>query len=310
MNLMSEYVIRTFDLCKKFGDRYAVDHVNMEIKKGQIFGFIGRNGAGKSTLIRMLAGLAAPTHGNMEIFSETTASGIIKAREKIGSIVETPAIYPNLTAHDNLEVQRIATGTPGKDCINEVLKLVNLENTGKKTAKKFSLGMKQRLGLASALLNNPELIILDEPANGLDPAGIAEMRETLKRINSEREITILISSHILGELSLLASCYGIIHDGKMIKQLSAEQLADDCKQCLVVTVDSAEKAVQIIESQFKTKDFEVFPQNIVKLYSNLEKSAEINETLVKSGVKVSSLVPTGQDLESYFIGLTGGIKHA
>ena len=306
---MSEYVIRTFDLCKKFGDRYAVDHVNMEIGKGQIFGFIGRNGAGKSTLIRMLAGLAAPTQGNMEIFSETTTSGIIKAREKMGCIVETPAIYPNLTAHDNLEVQRLVTGTPGKDCINEVLKLVNLENTGKKTAKKFSLGMKQRLGLASALLNNPELIILDEPANGLDPAGIAEMRETLKRINSERELTILISSHILGELSQLATCYGIIHDGKMIKQLTSEQLANECKQCLSITVDSAEKAVQIIESQYKISNFEVLPHNVIKLYSNLDKSAEINETLVKSGVKVSGLTLTGQDLESYFIGLTGGIKN-
>ena len=167
---MSEYVLRTYDLCKKFGNKYAVDHVDMEIKKGQIYGFIGRNGAGKlATLIRMIAGLAAPTGGSLEIFSQNTSGGLVKAREKMGCIVETPSIYPNMTAEENLEVQRLVTGTPGRECIKDSLHLIGLEGTGRKKAGKFSLGMKQRLGLAATLLHNPEFIILDEPANGLDP---------------------------------------------------------------------------------------------------------------------------------------------
>ena len=204
---MKEAVLKTYNLCKKYKDQMAVDNVSMTIRKGDIYGFIGQNGAGKTSLIRMITGLAHRTSGEIELFGGSGEEALNKGREFIGSLIESPAFYKNMTARENLEVSRLVRNIPGKECIDEVLNLVGLKDTGKKKVKDFSLGMRQRLGIANALLGNPKLLILDEPINGLDPMGIIEIRELLKKINTEKDITILISSHILGELSEMATTY-------------------------------------------------------------------------------------------------------
>lgn len=304
---MGEYILRTFDVCKKYGNRYALDHVNIEIKKGQIYGFIGMNGAGKTTLFRTVCGLTRLTSGSIELFGYRTEKDLNIARGRLGSVVEIPGLYPGMTAVQNLEVQRILTGTPGCICINEVLKLVGLLDTDRKKVKDFSLGMKQRLGLAVALIGNPEFLMLDEPTNGLDPVGIAEIREVLKRLVCERGITILISSHILSELSQLATCYGIIHKGKLLKQLTSEELAKESTQCLQITVDNPSMAAVVIEKQLNNVKFEVLPGNTIKIYGYLDRSREVNEKFLKAGVSVDSITRSTQDLEDYFIHLTKGV---
>lgn len=244
---MSEYVLRSHHLSKVYKTDYALNRVNMSIKKGAIYGFIGQNGAGKSTLIRIVSGLASPTNGSIELFGKRDAQDLSEARKRIGSIIESPALYPDMTARENLETHRLLRGIPGKSCIEKTLTLVSLQNTGRKKAKNFSLGMKQRLVLAIALLGDPEFLILDEPTNGLDPMGVVEMRELLKKLNRENGITILISSHILSELHLLASHFGIIHKGELLEQLSAAELHEKCQHYLHIKVDDAGKAAAVIE---------------------------------------------------------------
>ena len=222
---MEEPIVKTNGLGKKYGAQYAVRDLNVEIRRGQIYGLIGQNGAGKTTLIRMLTGLITPTEGQIELFGESGGRGLREARRKIGSIVETPALYPGMTARQNLETQaHILELTDISAAIDEALILARIANTGNKKARDFSLGMKQRLALAQAMLASPEFLVLDEPVNGLDPKGIIENRELLKRLVAEKNMTILISSHILGELSLLATDYGIIDNGRLVKQISAQEL--------------------------------------------------------------------------------------
>lgn len=223
---MKEIVLQTRNITKKYSGKTVIDSINMTIKKGDIYGLIGRNGAGKTTLMRIIAGLTSPNSGEIKLFGATSAAELNEVKKKIGCVIETPALYPNMSAVQNLEYYCILMDIPDKSIIEKVLQTVGLTDTGKKKFKNFSLGMKQRLGLALALLNNPEFIILDEPMNGLDPIGIVEMRETLKRLNQEHCITIMISSHILSELSMIATCYGIIDNGKMIKELTNEGLSE------------------------------------------------------------------------------------
>ena len=306
---MGEYILRTIDVCKKYGGRYALEHVNMEIKKGQIYGFIGLNGAGKTTLFRAVCGLTPVSSGSIELFGEYGQKGLDAARSRLGSMVETPGLYPGMTAEQNLEVQRLLTGTPGRGCIKDVLQLVSLTDTGKKKVRNFSLGMKQRLGLALALISSPEFLVLDEPVNGLDPAGIAGIRELLKRLSEERGITILISSHILSELSQLATCYGIIHKGKLLKQLTAGELEQESTQCLRIAVGDPSAAAVVIEKELGGVRFDVLPDNIIKLYGFLDRSREVNERLFRAGVPVDSITRSGQDLESYFMNLTKGAEY-
>jgi ABC-2 type transport system ATP-binding protein len=227
---MNQTIVKTSHLSKKYGERYAVEDVNLEIKRGQIYGLIGQNGAGKTTFIRLLTGLIAPTDGEIELFGQHGAD-LGQARARVGSIVETPSLFPNMTAVENMETQRRLAGFH-TDNISEMLELCGVADTGRKKVKDFSLGMRQRLALALALLTEPEFIILDEPINGLDPKGIVENREMLKRLAAEQGITILISSHILSELALLATHYGIIHEGRLIKQISARQLRAESGQDL------------------------------------------------------------------------------
>ena len=218
---MPEHILETHGLSKQYKDKRVLDNIDMSIKKGSIYGFIGQNGAGKSTLIRLITGLAFPTEGEFRLFSSSDRREFTEAKSRIGVMIEAPALYMNMTARENLEVHRLLKGVPGKQSIEKTLELVDLLDTGKKKVKNFSLGMKQRLGIAIALLGDPEFLILDEPINGLDPMGVVAVRKLLKKLNNDYDITILISSHILSELHLLATDYGIIHQGRLMEQLTA-----------------------------------------------------------------------------------------
>ncbi|MET3320312.1 UNVERIFIED_ORG: ABC-2 type transport system ATP-binding protein [Peribacillus simplex] len=306
---MNEYVLKTNQLSKRYKNQFALNKVNLSIEKGSIYGFIGQNGAGKSTLTRLATGLAIPTSGTIELFGETSERNLIQARKRIGAMIEEPALYPHMTAAENLEAHRLLKGIPGKECIEKALTLVGLLDMGKKKAKNFSLGMKQRLGLAIALLGDPEFLILDEPINGLDPMGVVEIRELLKKLNSEKGITILISSHILSELHLLATHYGIIHKGELIEEMTLNELEEKCQQYLHIKVDNTEKAATIIETTLSTNDFEVMPDGGIRLFKYLNQPGIVSTTLVNEGLVIEQFMPMGQDLESYFTNRIGGVQH-
>ncbi|MGL4789996.1 MAG: ABC transporter ATP-binding protein [Anaerotignaceae bacterium] len=305
---MNEIIFKATNLCKKYKSSVVLDNVNLTINKGDIYGFVGENGAGKTTLIKILTGNSFKSSGNISLFGATTDEDIAKKRRHIGAIIETPAFYPNMSAYDNLNLHAIQCGIEDLSRIDEVLELVSLENT-KKRAKHFSLGMKQRLGLAFALLNNPDFIILDEPMNGLDPVGISELRELLKKLNRENNITILISSHLLNELSNIATRYGFISKGKLLKELSQKELIDECKQYLHIKTDNVERTVQVIRNEFNTEDYAVL-EGSIKLYSCLDKAGEITKALALSSILVSEISVKGDDLENYYMNLIGVSKNA
>jgi ABC-2 type transport system ATP-binding protein len=302
---MNETILQTRNITKRYSGKAAVENVSMTIKKGDIYGLIGRNGAGKTTLMRMIASLASAESGELELFGETSAAGLHEARRRMGCVIEVPALYPNLTAVQNLEYYRILRGIPDKSIIQKALRTVALTDTGKKKFKNFSLGMKQRLGLALALLNNPDFIILDEPINGLDPMGIVEMRETFKKLNQEHGITIMISSHILTELSMTATRYGIIDDGRLIKELTNDELKEQCQRCISVTVDDTAKAVMIIETMLKTSKYKVINDREIRIYDYLDNPAEVTFRLNEGGVRLATLSEIGDNLEDYFVSLIG-----
>ncbi|GBF73947.1 bacitracin ABC transporter ATP-binding protein [Paenibacillus sp. 598K] len=307
---MQEYVLKTNELSKSFKDQRALDKVTMAVRKGAIYGFIGQNGAGKSTLIRIATGLAFPSTGSLELFGETGEKALIKARRRMGSIIESPALFPTMTARENLEANRMLRGIPGKDTVTRMLRQVGLHETGSKKAKNFSLGMKQRLGLAIALLGDPEFIILDEPTNGLDPMGVVEMRELLKALNRELGITIMISSHILSELHLMATDYGIIHQGRLVEQLTAEELDQKCRQYIYIQVDDARKAVTVLQNEWGHLNYEVMPDGAIKWYGHYEEPNRLSSSLFAAGLKIDKFMPMGEDLESYFMKIVGGGSHA
>ncbi|GAB3042904.1 ABC transporter ATP-binding protein [Virgibacillus ainsalahensis] len=306
---MSEYILRTNHLSKKYRNDFALKSINISIKKGEIYGFIGQNGAGKSTLLRIVTGLAFPSNGSIELFGNDHPNKLTDAQKRIGAIIESPALFPNMTAYENLEVYRLQKGIPGKDCINNTLELVGLKDTGKKKIKDFSLGMKQRVGLAISLLSDPEFLILDEPTNGLDPMGIAWLRELIKKLNREKGLTILISSHVLSELHLLASRYGIIHKGKLLEEISAKELDEKCRQHLQIKVDQPTKGATVLESTLSTTDYEVMPNGTIKLYSHLDDVRNVSMALTENGLVIEHLAQNGDSLESYFSKLVGGEEH-
>ncbi|MGX4601775.1 ABC transporter ATP-binding protein [Faecalimicrobium sp. JNUCC 81] len=303
---MPKYVLEIKNLSKKYRRTLVLDNINISIKKGDIYGFIGENGAGKTTLIRMITGLGFPNAGQVNLFGESDLEKANSQRKRIGCIIESPALYPNMTAKQNLEIIRTQRGIPGRNCIEEVLKIVNLEDTGKKKVKNFSLGMKQRLALAIAMLGDPEFLILDEPVNGLDPSGIVEFRNLLKKLNKERGITILISSHLLNELNQLATRYGFIHKGKIVEQISAKELDERCTKHINIKVDNVEKAIVIIENNLNIDEFEVFPNNTIKVYNHLDEVKKISNEIILNGVGIENISVQGEDLESYFTRLIGG----
>ena len=307
---MNEVILKTYNITKKYGNQVAVNNVNMTIRKGEIYGFIGQNGAGKTTLIRLITGLIHKTGGEIELLGATGEAELNKSRTMIGSLIETPSFYTNMTARENLEVSRLVRNIPGKKCIDEVLELVGLKDVEKKKVKNFSLGMRQRLGIANALMGNPKLLILDEPINGLDPMGIVEIRELLKKINKEKDMTILISSHILSELSELATTYGIISNGKLIEEITAEELAEKCRQYIDLKVDDTSRAVTLLERELGISDYEVLEDKKIKVFSNLDNVGEVNSILSKSGVIVQSISIKGENLEEYFMNKVGGVLNA
>jgi ABC-2 type transport system ATP-binding protein len=307
---VKDVILQTYGLSKTYNGFTVLEDVNMVIKKGQIYGFIGQNGAGKTTLIRILAGLAFKSKGSIELLGEVEERKIELARHRIGCIIDTPVFYPDKTAYTNLEIERIQKGIPGKQCIEKALTMVGLWEVKKKTVRNFSLGMKQRLGIAMALLGDPELLILDEPINGLDPMGIVELREMLKKLNREYGVTILISSHILGELFHLATSYGIIHKGRLIDQLTSAELSKRCKQFIHIKVDNAAKASVIIDKKLNTSNYEVLPDNVIRLYDYLGQSGKVSTVLTMEGAAVEEIMSMGDDLETYFSKLIGGGSNA
>lgn len=306
---MSEYILRTNKLTKKYKDDFALKNVNVSIKKGEIYGFIGQNGAGKSTLLRLVTGLSFPSSGSIELFGNANLNELTDAQKRMGAIIENPALFLNMSAYENLEVHRLQKGIPGNECIPKTLELVGLADTGKKKAKNFSLGMKQRLGLGIALLSDPELLILDEPTNGLDPMGIVELRELIKKLNREKGLTVLISSHILSELHQVATSFGIIHKGKLLEELTAKELDEKCRQHLRIKVDQPSKGAIVLEDTLSTTDFEVMPDGTMKLYHYLDNVRAVSRALTNNGLVIEHLSQNGDSLESYFTKLVGGAEN-
>ena len=303
-----DYILTAENLGKHYRHSNALSGFSMHIPKGSIYGFVGRNGAGKTTLIRLICGLQEPTEGSFTLYGvKSTDSGIVKARQRMGAVVETPAIYLDMTAEENLKQQYRVLGLPSFDSIPELLKLVGLEDTGKKRAKRFSLGMKQRLGIAIALAGDPDFLVLDEPTNGLDPQGIIEMRELILRLNRERQITVLISSHILDELSRLATHYGIIDKGCMVKELSAEELEASCRKCMRIEVSNMVGLTHVLDSM--AVDYKTISDTQADIFAKLNIS-QLTLALAKEDCEVLSIESKDESLESFFISLTGGDGNA
>lgn len=305
---MTDIILRASNVSKIYGKHKALDKVSLEIKRGMVYGIIGANGAGKSTFMRTVMGLISSDEGDIELFGQTGQKGLQLARRKMGQSIETPALYPELTAQKNMQVQA-ANGGVGDREINELLAIMNLSHTGKKKVKNFSLGMRQRLAIACTLVTNPEFLILDEPINGLDPSGIVEMREIIQRLVSERGITVLLSSHILDELSQIATHYGILHEGKLINELSRDELSEVTRQYIELETHSSEKAVTVLD-ELGIKDYKVISSTVINIYERLDDAAKINHALVSAGVAVSRIATTRQKLEDYFLQLTGGVHRA
>lgn len=306
---MSETVFRSNDLSKRYKSTLALDSVSMEIKRGQIYGFVGQNGAGKSTLIRMLAGSGRPTSGSIELFGASDRSELARMRRRTGGIIESPVIFPDLTARQNLEVLRIQRGLPGRKRVDEALESVGLADTDSKRAGNFSLGMRQRLAIAIALLGNPEFLILDEPTNGLDPMWTVRIRDHLARLNEEYGVTILISSHILGEMHKLATDYGFIHRGRMLEEISASELDARCRSYLTIVTDDVERTSTVLETELKTRDYAVTSSNEVRLNGYTEAPERVSSALVRAGLQLRAIFPNGDDLETYFAKLITKVDH-
>ncbi|EMF0386841.1 ATP-binding cassette domain-containing protein, partial [Enterococcus faecium] len=300
----NETVLKATGITKKYGAAKALDKVSIEIKRGMIYGLIGENGAGKSTFMRTIMGLISIDEGSIELFGTTDLQA---ARRRMGQSIETPALYPELTARDNLRIQAANGGVSDRE-IEDLLKMMRLENTGKKKAKNFSLGMRQRLAIANALITNPEFLILDEPTNGMDPAGMAEMREIIQRLVKERGITVLLSSHLLDELSQIATHYGILHEGHLIKELSKEELAQESRQFIKIDTSATEQAVTVLDS-LGYRDYFVQSSRVIQLFEGIDQVAAINQALVEAKVPVDGIHLVGQKLEDYFLQLTGGNPH-
>ena len=303
---MNEYVLKTNNLTKSYHGVNALHDVSVTLEAGKIYGLIGQNGAGKTTLMRLVTGLSFPTSGSLELFGHAGEKALQIERKRLGCMIEYPSITPNMTAKENLKLHRIMRGIPNKEVEDELLKLVGIDDTGKKKAKNFSLGMKQRLGIAIALLGNPEFLILDEPINGLDPLGVAEIRKLIKRLCEERQMTILISSHNLPELYQTATDYIIINKGEIKQTLTLAQLEECCKRHLLISCEQPEKLVGVLEMKLNTTNYKVMPDKTVKLYDYLDDKEQISRVLFENGIVVTKFSNEGDTLEDYFISIVGG----
>ena len=297
-------VLQTNGLTKTYRGKHVVNGVNMNIDRGDIYGFIGKNGAGKTTLMKMICGLAKPSGGNFTLFG---SEDITAGRKKIGCVIEQPALFPGMTARENLIYYSKMLGQDKVTDCDSVLAMVGLPDTGKLKTKGFSLGMKQRLSIAIALLGNPEFLVLDEPINGLDPAGIVEVRQLLLHLQREQGMTILISSHILGELGKMATKYGIINEGDLVEEFTAEELSQRAVHYVRVGTDNQEKACRILGEKFGIEQIKVLPDTSICVYEQIDSIGAMNRELVSQNVMVSYLAVEGQDMERYFVERMGGM---
>ena len=299
-----EYVLQTNSLTKKYKYFKALNQLTMNVPKGAIYGFVGKNGAGKTTLIRLICGLQSPTSGGYTLYGrKNTDREISKSRRRMGAVVETPSIYLDMTARDNLKQQYRILGLPSFEGITELLALVGLSDKGKKKVKNFSLGMRQRLGIAIALAGDPDFLVLDEPANGLDPQGIVEIRELILKLNRERQITVLLSSHILDELSRLATHYGFIDKGRMVKEISAEELEAACRKCTRVEVTDTKALSRVLETM--GMEYEIRSEREADIFAKVNVT-KLVFALRAEGCDLLDITKREESLESYYINLVGG----
>ncbi|WP_297633907.1 ATP-binding cassette domain-containing protein [uncultured Clostridium sp.] len=301
-----EYAIQSFNLDKVYRRKKVLENVSINVPRGSIYGLVGRNGAGKTTLMRVLCGLAEVSEGNYKLFN---SEDLNEGYKRIGILIENPGIFNYMTALEDMEYFRKLYGVLEQEVSKEILEAVGLEWKDKKKVKNFSLGMKQRLGIAISLIGNPDLLILDEPINGLDPQGVFEIRKLLIKLNEERGITILISSHILSELFKMATNYGIIEKGKLIREVTKEQLEEDCRRCIKIKIDKEDviRVVEILEIKLNIQEYDVLEDGLLRVFSD-ENIIEINRVLEKENIKIYSLSYSGEEIEEYFIRIIEGEK--
>lgn len=306
---MNNVVLETKDLSKRYKSQTALSHVNLCLKRGRIYGLIGKNGAGKTTLMRMIAGLGFPTEGSIELFGKDNRNELEEAGKRIGSLIEAPGMVVGMSAKENMHLQCLMKGLPNYEVEDELLELVGLKDVGKKKVRNFSLGMKQRLGIAIALIGNPELLMLDEPINGLDPSGVIEIRNLLKNLSENESKTILISSHNLPGLYQVATDYIIIHEGEVREVLTHEELDERCKCYISLESTNVNQLAAVLENQLHTVNFKVMPDNSVRLFDLLEERERLAQVLYENGVVVTKLTIFEANLEDYFMNVIGGAKH-
>lgn len=303
---MKNYIVETKKLSKRFHRQYAVHEIDMQIPKGAIYGLIGKNGAGKTTTMKMLCGLMKPSDGEMHLFQDAHKE---YAYRRIGALIEHVGAYSDISAKENMQLKATGLGIHDKNQVEELLHLLQLDTVGKKPVKQFSLGMKQRLGIAMALLGNPDFLILDEPINGLDPQGIRDIRDILLQLHELKGITMMISSHNLNELAKIATHYGILKDGELIEQISQQELNQKCQDHLTLLVDDVAKTITLLEQELRIHEFSVSEQNHLHIFGEVD-SALLNAALLHHGIAIQQMYRQQQDLESYFLQKIGGEQHA
>ena len=299
-----EYILTTDNLTKIYGEKRAADAISLHIKKGDVYGLIGRNGAGKTTVLKMICGLSTPTSGGVT-FMGKTGVGLSSVRNKIGSLIETPGLFPKMSAYQNVKIKCIVSGKNDDAYIKSLLEIVGLSNVGKKPAQSFSLGMKQRLGIALALVGDPEFIVLDEPINGLDPQGIAEMRDIIHKLSKERGMTVIVSSHILEELEKVADSFGIINDGKLMDEFTAEELEKRCSKYTLLKTGDVENSKKVLADK-GISAYEVLESGEIKIMEVIDDTSKLIEALVKEGIAVYEFATVQGTLEQYYLERTGG----
>lgn len=303
---MREIVLNAKGLTKQYKAFTALDNVDMTVYRGDIYGLIGRNGAGKTTIMKIVTGLTKKTGGEFSVFGRKDSDALDEKR-RVGCLIENPAFFGGLTAYQNLKYYALQKGITDEKQIDEALSFVNLTEVKNKKFRKFSLGMKQHLGIAFALLDNPDLVILDEPINGLDPIGISELRDTFKKLNAERGITFIISSHILSELYLIADRYLFIDRGRVLKEITRQELDMECKRCIAIKTDDTKSVLTIIEKKTEVADYKVIDNGEIRIYDENVKPDVLNKILIEEGANVSSIFETGISIEDYFKSLVGEV---
>lgn len=307
---MEDIILQTHGISVKYGNFSALDDVSIRLRSKHIYGFIGENGAGKTTLMRVLTGLLYPTSGSFSLFGKEEPDDILKMRRHIGSTIEAPALYPEYSAYRNLELQRILIGNPDKGICDKLLGMVGLAEVRDKKVRKFSMGMKQRLSIAMALVGRPRLLMLDEPINGLDPKNISELRSLLKRLNEENDVTLFLSSHILNELYLLATDYYIIHRGRIIQSLTHEELDEKCRQYIKIKTSQLPSCITVLEKGLPDPEYTVMDDETLHLFSHTDRAEGIAKLLMENHIVTKEFTVTEQSLEEYFLGITGGDDNA